>query len=115
MIVKIAYSGTADLPKDDDGHFKVMLEVQWRNPYGYLSAIDYPLLHFYGFMCIVYIILAFVWMIFCFKHWKDLLRIQFWIGGVIMIGLVEKAVFYEEYSNMNETGESVEGLLEVII
>ena len=30
-----------------------------------------------------------------------------------MIGMVEKAVFYAEYSNMNQTGKSVEGLLEV--
>lgn len=27
--------------------------------------------------------------------------------------MVEKAVFYAEYSNMNETGQSVEGLIEV--
>lgn len=27
--------------------------------------------------------------------------------------MIEKAVFYAEYSNMNLTGESIEGLLEV--
>uniref|UniRef100_A0A915MZP6 GOST seven transmembrane domain-containing protein n=1 Tax=Meloidogyne javanica TaxID=6303 RepID=A0A915MZP6_MELJA len=30
-----------------------------------------------------------------------------------MIGMIEKAVFYAEYSNMNQTGKSVEGLLEL--
>lgn len=78
-------------------------------------------------MSIFYLILAFVWLIVCVKHWRDLLRIQFWIGikkiilffkciflgGVIIIGMIEKAVFYAEYSNMNLTGESIEGLLEV--
>jgi hypothetical protein len=29
--------------------------------------------------------------------------------------MVEKAVFYAEYSNMNQTGKSIEGLLEVIL
>ena len=109
LIVKIDYSGDAALKED----FKINLEVQWRNPYGYLSAIDYPLLHFYGFMCIVYIILALIWLFICFKHWMDLLRIQFWIGAVIIVGMVEKAVFYAEYANMNAVGESVEGLIEV--
>ena len=32
-----------------------------------------------------------------------------------MIGMIEKAVFYAEYSNMNQTGKSVEGLLEVFL
>jgi len=108
LIVKIDYSGDAALKED----FKINLEVQWRNPYGYLSAIDYPLLHFYGFMCVVYIVLALIWLFICFKYWMDLLRIQFWIGAVIIVGMVEKAVFYAEYANMNAVGESVEGLIE---
>lgn len=35
------------------------------------------------------------------------------IGVVIILGMVEKAVFYSEYSAMNNTGESVDGLIEV--
>jgi hypothetical protein len=81
LIVKISYAGGLSGPESEEG-FKVFLEAQWRGPYGYLSAIDYPLLHFYGFMCIVYIFLSFIWLIVCFKHWKDLLRIQFWIGKI---------------------------------
>ncbi|CAK5087275.1 unnamed protein product [Meloidogyne enterolobii] len=96
---------------DDTKNHTIEAEVQWRGPYGYLSAIDYPLLHFYGFMCIFYTLMALAWLIVCLKHWKDLLRVQFWI--VIMIGMIEKAVFYAEYSNMNQTGKSVEGLLEL--
>ncbi|CAK5064183.1 unnamed protein product [Meloidogyne enterolobii] len=98
---------------DDTKNHTIEAEVQWRGPYGYLSAIDYPLLHFYGFMCIFYTLMALAWLIVCLKHWKDLLRVQFWIGAVIMIGMIEKAVFYAEYSNMNQTGKSVEGLLEL--
>ncbi|KAL7078462.1 hypothetical protein ACQ4LE_002678 [Meloidogyne hapla] len=98
---------------DDTKNHTIEAEVQWRGPYGYLSAIDYPLLHFYGFMCIFYTLMALAWLVVCLKHWKDLLRVQFWIGAVIMIGMFEKAVFYAEYSNMNQTGKSVEGLLEL--
>uniref|UniRef100_A0A7E4ULE5 Transmembrane receptor, eukaryota n=1 Tax=Panagrellus redivivus TaxID=6233 RepID=A0A7E4ULE5_PANRE len=110
LIVKFAYVGS-DKPNVVKS-FNVQLETQWRGPNGYLSAIDYPLLHFYGFMCAVYIVLSLVWLFICMKHWRDLLRIQFWIGAVIVVGMVEKAVFYAEYSNMNDKGESVEGLIE---
>ena len=62
-------------------------------PNGYLSVIDYPLLVFYGCMCAVYIIMGLVWLVLCSLHWRDLLRIQFWIGGVIFLGMLEKAMF----------------------
>uniref|UniRef100_A0A914HNY0 Transmembrane protein 87A n=1 Tax=Globodera rostochiensis TaxID=31243 RepID=A0A914HNY0_GLORO len=110
LILKVSI---AKYPADSATARSIQTEVQWRGPFGYLSAIDYPLLHFYGFMCFVYSILALFWLIVCLRRWKDLLRIQFWIGAVILVGMVEKAVFYAEYSNMNETGKSIEGLIEV--
>lgn len=110
LILKISIT---KFPADDTKNHSIEAEVQWRGPYGYLSAIDYPLLHFYGFMCVVYAALAISWLVVCLRYWKDLLRIQFWIGAVIMVGMVEKAVFYAEYSNMNESGRSIEGLIEL--
>ena len=44
-------------------------------------------------------------------HWRDLLRIQFWIGGVIFLGMLEKAMFYGEFQNINSTGKSTKGLI----
>lgn len=77
LIVKLS---VVQYPKENPAPHKVQMEVQWRGPHGYLSAIDYPLLHFYGFMCAFYIALAVAWSVVCVKYWKDLLRIQFWIG-----------------------------------
>jgi hypothetical protein len=34
------------------------------------------------------------------------------LGFVIIVGLLEKALFYAEYDNMNNTGRSLEGLIE---
>ncbi len=31
-------------------------------------------------------------------------RLQFWIGGVIFLGMVEKAIFTVEYENINNNG-----------
>jgi hypothetical protein len=75
----------------------------------YLSAVDWPLLPFYGVMCAVYVIYAFGWLLVSFAQWRDLLRIQFWIAAVILLGMFEKAVFYAEYQSINSTGVSVKG------
>ncbi|VDK55949.1 unnamed protein product [Anisakis simplex] len=97
--------------KNDKSHM-ITMDVQWRGPYGYLSAIDYPLLRFYSLMCVFYMVLALVWLSVCLRHWKDILRIQFWIGAVITVGMIEKAMFYSEYETMNENGTSVDGFIE---
>ncbi|PSN56111.1 Transmembrane protein 87B [Blattella germanica] len=67
--------------------------------------------HFYGAMCLVYVIFGLAWLIVSFCQWRDLLRIQFWIGGVILLGMLEKATFYAEYQSINSTGESVKGAM----
>ncbi|KAK6032513.1 lung seven transmembrane receptor [Ostertagia ostertagi] len=91
----------------------ITITVKWKQPHGFLSAIDYPLLRFYVLMCVFYAILAFVWMVLCIKYYKDILRIQYWIGAVIILGMIEKAFFLAEYSTMNNSGRSVEGVLEL--
>lgn len=55
-------------------------------------------------MCLVYVFFGLIWLIVSFCQWRELLRIQFWIGGVILLGMIEKAIFYAEYQNINSTG-----------
>nr|XP_042900231.1 transmembrane protein 87A isoform X4 [Parasteatoda tepidariorum] len=81
------------------------------NSNGYFfGASSYPS-KFYGVMCGLYVIYAIVWLILSALQWRDLLRIQFWIGAVILLGLMEKAVFYAEYQSINYTGQSVQGAI----
>lgn len=77
---------------------------------GYLSLTDWPLLPFYGVMCGVYVALGLLWLVFSAIHWRDILRLQFWIGGVIFLGMVEKAMFTSEYLNINSSGKATQGL-----
>jgi hypothetical protein len=35
-------------------------------------------------------------------------RLQFWIGGVIFLGMVEKAMFTSEYQNINLLGQTTQ-------
>lgn len=92
--------------------FTASVHVEIRAPSGgYLSVTDWPLLPFYGTMCGLYVILGLAWLIVCAMHWRDILRIQFWIGGVIFLGMVEKAMFCAEYQNINNNGKATEGLI----
>ncbi|XP_070613786.1 transmembrane protein 87A isoform X2 [Erythrolamprus reginae] len=76
-------------------------------PYEYLSLADYPLMTFFMVMCIVYVLFGVLWFAWSACYWRDLLRIQFWIGTVILLGMLEKAVFYAEFQNIRYTGKSV--------
>ncbi|XP_054583938.1 transmembrane protein 87B isoform X1 [Eptesicus fuscus] len=87
------------------------VSLSMMGPKGYLSASDWPLMIFYMVMCIVYILCGLLWLMWSACYWKDILRIQFWIAAVIFLGMLEKAVFYAEYQNINSTGLSTQGLL----
>ncbi|XP_021939635.1 transmembrane protein 87A [Zootermopsis nevadensis] len=96
---------------DSKNEFDANVSIKMQGRYGYLSAADWPLLPFYGAMCLVYVIFGLAWLIVSFCQWRDLLRIQFWIGGVILLGMLEKATFYAEYQSINLTGVSVKGAM----
>ncbi|KAK3093656.1 hypothetical protein FSP39_018542 [Pinctada imbricata] len=96
---------------DSKNKSNVDVAVEMRSKSGYLSAVDFPLIIFYGVMGIVYIIFGLVWLVLLACSWKDLLRVQFWIGGVIVLGMLEKAVFYAEYQSVQATGQSVRGAI----
>ncbi|XP_053177569.1 transmembrane protein 87A-like [Scomber japonicus] len=78
-------------------------------PHDYISAHEWPLMVFYMVMCIVYVLLALLWSLLSACYWRDLLRIQFWIGGVIFLGMLEKAVYYAEFQSIRYDGLSVQG------
>jgi len=89
----------------------VHVELKSLSPLSYLSITDWPLLPFYSVMCGVYVILGLAWLLVCSLHWREILRIQFWIGGVLLLGMLEKAMFTAEYQNINNSGQATEGLI----
>ncbi|XP_054557831.1 transmembrane protein 87B [Talpa occidentalis] len=94
-----------------DAQWNLNVSLSMVGPHGYISASDWPLMIFYMVMCIVYILYGVLWLTWSACYWKDILRIQFWIAAVIFLGMLEKAVFYSEYQNINSTGLSTQGLL----
>ncbi|XP_037533897.1 transmembrane protein 87A [Nematolebias whitei] len=95
--------------KDSKDPWTLQLQVSMEGPHGYISATEWPLMMFYMVMCIVYVLMAVLWLVLSACFWRDLLRIQFWIGGVIFLGMLEKAVYYAEFQSIRYDGLSVHG------
>ncbi|KAF7660612.1 hypothetical protein LDENG_00278900 [Lucifuga dentata] len=104
LVVKI-------LSSKPDANWNLIVHVLMKGSHGYISITEWPLMIFYMVMCIVYILYALLWFMWAACYWKDLLRIQFWIAGVIFLGMVEKAVFCAEYENTNAVGSASPSLL----
>ncbi|XP_031587948.2 transmembrane protein 87A isoform X2 [Oreochromis aureus] len=92
-------------------NWSLTFNVVMKGSHGYISVTEWPLMIFYMVMCVVYILYALLWFLWAACYWKDLLRIQFWIAGVIFLGMVEKAVFCAEYENTNTVGSASPSLL----
>ncbi|KAG8583218.1 hypothetical protein GDO81_008323 [Engystomops pustulosus] len=105
------YAFAVSVSSDSKEKWSLTVTASMEGPHGYISASEWSLMIFYMVMCIMYIVLGLMWFIWSACYWKDLLRIQFWIAAVIFLGMLEKAVFYAEYQNMNSTGVSSPGLL----
>ncbi|KAJ3610198.1 hypothetical protein NHX12_022292 [Muraenolepis orangiensis] len=104
LVVKI----TANKP---EAKWNLTINVVMKGTHGFISVTEWPLMIFYMVMCIAYVLYALLWFAWAACYWKDLLRIQFWIAGVIFLGMVEKAVFCAEYENTNAVGSASQGLL----
>ncbi|GAA6097387.1 transmembrane protein 87A-like isoform X1 [Tachysurus ichikawai] len=94
---------------DTEKEWSIKLEVNMRGLHQYISATEWPLMIFYMVMCIIYVLLGVLWLALSACYWRDLLRIQFWIGGVIFLGMLEKAVYYAEFQSIRFEGHSVQG------
>ncbi|XP_058075379.1 uncharacterized protein LOC131223867 isoform X2 [Magnolia sinica] len=82
----------------------------WRNPEGYLPGKMAPLMKFYGFMSLAYLVLGLVWFLRFVRFWKDILQLHYHITLVIALGMCEMAFWYFEYANFNSTGSRPMGI-----
>ncbi|OMO92067.1 Transmembrane receptor, eukaryota [Corchorus olitorius] len=76
----------------------------WKNPDGYLPGRMAPLLKFYVYMAVAYLLLSAIWFSQYMRFWKDILQLQHCITAVIGLGLFEMILWYLEYANFNNTG-----------
>ncbi|KAM9646145.1 transmembrane protein 87A isoform 5-T5 [Trichechus inunguis] len=111
FIVHIGIPSSKESVKEKSLSTLFTMTVEVKGPYEYLTLEEYPLMIFFMVMCIVYVLFGVLWLAWSACYWRDLLRIQFWIGAVIFLGMLEKAVFYAEFQNIRYKGESVQGAL----
>ncbi|XP_054458464.1 transmembrane protein 87A-like isoform X2 [Anoplopoma fimbria] len=108
-IKEIRDKSRASDPPNPATPWSLQLQISMKGPHDYISAAEWPMMVFYMVMCIVYVLLAVLWLVLSACYWRDLLRIQFWIGGVIFLGMLEKAVYYAEFQSLRYDGLSVHG------
>ncbi|PKI43785.1 hypothetical protein CRG98_035796, partial [Punica granatum] len=61
----------------------------WKNPTGYLPGRMAPLMNFYRFMSLAFVILAVFWFSQYARFWKEILQLQNCISLVVILGLFE--------------------------
>ncbi|XP_039035069.1 transmembrane protein 87B-like [Hibiscus syriacus] len=76
----------------------------WKNPDGYLPGRMAPLMKFYVYMALAYLLLGAIWFWQYVRFWEDILQLQHCIAAVIGLGLFEMMFWYLDYSNFNKTG-----------
>lgn len=59
---------------------------------------------FYGFLGLFYLAIGFVWAVLCALYWKDILRVQLYISGVVLLNLMECIFYFAFYNDYNKTG-----------
>lgn len=76
----------------------------WKNPTGYLPGRMAPLMHFYGFMSLAFVILGVFWFSQYARFWREVLPLQNCITLVITLGMLEMTLWYFDYAEFNESG-----------
>lgn len=75
-----------------------------KNSYGFLPGNEYHKMPFYGWLLLIYVGLAAVWMVLSMRWWKEVFSIQNCISVVIFFGLVEALLWYTFFNDWNGSG-----------
>jgi len=59
----------------------------------------------------LYVLYGVAGLLMVAMNWLDLLIFLFWIGTVILLGMLEKAIYFREYKSINGVGKLVNGAL----
>jgi len=107
MQVPVLQTGVYILVYSNCGDFseaKVTGSVIVKNSYGLLPGNEYHKMPFYGWLSLLYVMMAFVWMGLSLRWWRGLLRIQYCIAAVLFLSLVEAFLWWIFFNDWNHTG-----------
>lgn len=75
-----------------------------RNSHGYLPGNEYHKLPFYGWLAIAYVGISILWAGLLMRRCSDVFHIQWYIGAVILLGLIEAFLWWMFYNHWNTVG-----------
>lgn len=79
-------------------------ESTFLNKHGYLSADRRPLQQFYGAMGLIYMLMGIFWGLMMACRHKDLLQLQYWVGIVLVLCMLEMAFSWGDLFVWNDGG-----------
>mmetsp|Transcript_94186 Transcript_94186/g.270004 ORF Transcript_94186/g.270004 Transcript_94186/m.270004 type:complete len:527 (+) Transcript_94186:121-1701(+) len=75
-----------------------------KNAYGFLPGNEYHKMPFYGWLSLIYTLMAIIWMALSFRWWRELFHIQYCVAAVILLGLLEASLWWIFFNDWNQTG-----------
>ncbi|KAH9255046.1 hypothetical protein BASA81_006805 [Batrachochytrium salamandrivorans] len=100
VVFVLCSKGNAELEIEVTG------QLAFRNPYGFLPARYYGYLPFLGVLASLYLLLLIAFASWSCRFRKTMLRMQWGILVVILMGFVETTTWFLTYVVMNDSGET---------
>ena len=69
--------------------------------HGQLPASEHPKLYFYGWLTLIYLVVTIAWLILCFKYKDQIVTVQHFITGTMLLLTIEMACEWACYSYFN--------------
>mmetsp|Transcript_7572 Transcript_7572/g.12215 ORF Transcript_7572/g.12215 Transcript_7572/m.12215 type:complete len:517 (+) Transcript_7572:79-1629(+) len=76
----------------------------FRNPYGFLNGWAYGSLPMNLWLFLGYALLMVVYLIKCYRNRDHMLRLQYAIIAVVVMGVIERGTWFSTYLEMNNSG-----------
>ena len=105
----ISISLFANHDQIDIEHFSLNYTFGVANGLGYLSFTDNNRLFIFRIHMGGYVLIGLLWMVALAISYKNIFKIQLWILLVIILALMEKAIFAGLYTDINRAGVNIEG------
>lgn len=69
-------------------------QIVFKNPFGYLPGSEVGLWYYYGLQSLAYLLVSLVYGLFMYLHRAQLLRIQYGVLGLLVLGMLQTFCWY---------------------
>lgn len=78
--------------------------IEWRNPYGWLPGSAIGMWYYFGLQALAYMIVSIIYGVLMVLYRTQLLRIQYGILGLLLLGMLQTFCWYIYDLKRNQTG-----------